>query len=67
MKQYGPIVRVVKPGGQTLVAIANPEDCERLNRASRDQPQRKVFNSIKVLRDNWTDNYFEKRGGIIVE
>ncbi|XP_050733456.1 probable cytochrome P450 49a1 [Eriocheir sinensis] len=67
IKRYGPIVRMVNPGRLVFVAIANPEDCEKLNRASTDQPQRTPLLTLKRLRDNWTDNYFEKRGGIIVE
>lgn len=67
MKRYGPIVRMVNPGVGTMVAVANPEDCEKINRATLDEPHRTPLYSLKHLRDKWTDNYFEKRGGILVE
>lgn len=67
MKRYGPIMRLVLPGIGTMVAISNPEDCEKINRVTMDQPDRTPVASLKHVRDNWTDNYFEKRAGIIVE
>ncbi|XP_050733454.1 probable cytochrome P450 49a1 [Eriocheir sinensis] len=67
IERYGPIVRLVNPGLGAVVAVANPEDCEKINRASTDQPQRTPLTSLKHLRDNWTDNYFEKRSGILGE
>lgn len=67
LKRYGPIVRLVNPGMGTMVGVINPEDCEKINRVSMDLPLRTPLASLKYLRDNWTDNYFEKRGGIIVE
>lgn len=67
MERYGPIVRIVNPGMGTMVAVSNPEDCEKINRATMDQPLRTPLASLKHLRENWTDNFFEKRCGIVVE
>ncbi|XP_045111181.1 probable cytochrome P450 49a1 isoform X2 [Portunus trituberculatus] len=67
MKQYGPIVKLVNPGIPPMIMVANPDDCEMLNRVTQNQPARTPLASLKHLRDNWTDDYFEKRAGIIVE
>lgn len=67
LERYGPIMRVVIPGTGTMVGVANPEDCEKINRVSMVQPYRPPLGSLKYIRDHWTNNYFEKRAGILVE
>ncbi|KAG0710614.1 putative cytochrome P450 49a1 [Chionoecetes opilio] len=65
--RYGPIVRLVNPGLAPIVGFTSAEDCEKLNRITMEQPVRMPLASLKYLRDNWTDDFFEKRGGILVE
>lgn len=67
MKRYGPIVKLINPGVSPMIIVANPDDCELLNRVTQNQPARTPLASLKHLRDNWTDDYFDKRAGIIVE
>ncbi|KAK8738180.1 hypothetical protein OTU49_004087, partial [Cherax quadricarinatus] len=67
VKQYGPIVKIQQPGIDNLVALTNPDDCQTLMRATMDNPMRIAFLSLKKIRMETVDDYFEKKGGILVE
>lgn len=67
LKRYGPIAKIVNPGMAPMIVVANADDCGMLNRETLSQPIRTPLASLKHLRDTWTDDYFEKRAGIIVE
>ncbi|KAG0718510.1 putative cytochrome P450 49a1 [Chionoecetes opilio] len=64
---YGSIVRIKFPGFPPIVGLSTPDDCKELNRMTMNEPHRPPVGSLKKIRDNWTDDYFEKRGGIVVE
>nr|XP_045594008.1 probable cytochrome P450 49a1 [Procambarus clarkii] len=67
VKQYGPILKLQQPGIDDLVGLTNPADCEIVMRSTINNPVRIGFESIKKIRDETIDNYFEKKSGILVE
>ncbi|KAG0710615.1 Cytochrome P450 10 [Chionoecetes opilio] len=65
--RYGPIVLVKIPAFPPVIALSSPKDCKELNRMTMNQPHRPQLGSLKKIRDDWTDDYFEKKGGIVLE
>lgn len=67
ISRYDPIVRVVNPGFPPLVAVMGPDECEKLIRHTMDNPIRPTFASLKKVREQAVDDYFQKKGGILIE
>ncbi|XP_037784537.1 uncharacterized protein LOC119580457 [Penaeus monodon] len=64
---YGPTFRVIVPGIGPMVLTTNPDDCEKLLRVTMHNPLRTPMASLKAMRDRAIDDFFEKKGGILVE
>lgn len=67
MKEYGPIVKLENALTPPIVAVANPYDAETVIRATMDNPLREGFHSLKKIRQEAVDNYFENKTGILTE
>ncbi|XP_042874611.1 probable cytochrome P450 49a1 [Penaeus japonicus] len=65
--QYGPIVRFKMPNWAPGVLVARPEDKEIVMRATKDNPIRNAVTSLKKVRDETVDNFFDKNGGLLTE
>lgn len=63
---YGPIVRLDSPR-RNLLATKNPDDVEAVMNATKNNPQRNSFLSLKAVRVQAADNYFEGKGGLFTE
>ncbi|KAB7496852.1 hypothetical protein Anas_04700 [Armadillidium nasatum] len=64
---YGPTFRITLVGQPKFVVITNPDDIEILYRITMNEPVRPGLYSLKKIRDDAADNFFEKKGGILVE
>ncbi|KAB7496851.1 hypothetical protein Anas_04701 [Armadillidium nasatum] len=62
---YGPTFKIKLTGEPDMVSISNPEDIEKLYRITMNEPVRKGFESIKKIRYEAVDNFFEKKSGIL--
>ncbi|XP_071541051.1 probable cytochrome P450 49a1 isoform X2 [Panulirus ornatus] len=67
MKNYGPIVRLENPFTPPMVAVVRPDYAEAVIRATMENPIRKAFLSLKKIREEAADNYFERKTGILAE
>ncbi|XP_063612677.1 probable cytochrome P450 49a1 [Penaeus indicus] len=67
IKEYGPIVRMITPGMPSLVGLMNPDDCETVFRTTMENPVRHGFLSLKKIRDDEVNGYFEKKSGLLPE
>lgn len=65
--QYGPIVRFKMPNWAPGVLVSRPEDKETVLRATKDNPIRNALTSLKKIRDETDDNFFDKNGGLLTE
>lgn len=66
-KTYGPIVKSELPGMPRLVASSNPDDIETFLKSTANNPIRSAFISLKTVRDNAPNNYFNKKAGLLPE
>ncbi|MPC09214.1 putative cytochrome P450 301a1, mitochondrial [Portunus trituberculatus] len=66
-KKYGPIVRLENPQFPPAVMVTDPINIEAMIRITMDNPLRYGFFSLKKIRYEAIDNYFEKKGGLLVE
>ena len=66
-KTYGPIVKLKMPLLPHIVASLNPDDMETFLKSTRNNPIRTAFASLKVVRDNAPNNYFNKKAGLLPE
>ncbi|RXG58229.1 putative cytochrome P450 49a1 [Armadillidium vulgare] len=66
-KVYGPTFKIKLAGEPDIVSISNPEDIEKLYRITMNEPVRKGFESVKKIRHEAVDNFFEKKSGILSE
>ncbi|KAG7158381.1 probable cytochrome P450 49a1 [Homarus americanus] len=67
VKMYGPIVQIHSPFNPPAVIIVNPDDCEIMLRATMENPIRDGFHSLKKIRQNAVDNYFNHKTGLLSE
>ncbi|ROT76614.1 hypothetical protein C7M84_004799 [Penaeus vannamei] len=65
--KYGSTFRMVVPGFGPMVLTTKPDDCEKLLRITMHNPLRLPMASLKAVRDNAVEDFFEKKGGILVE
>ncbi|XP_042881562.1 probable cytochrome P450 301a1, mitochondrial isoform X6 [Penaeus japonicus] len=65
--KYGSIFRMVIPGVDPLVMMTDPDDCETLLRSTMHNPLRQPLVSLKAVRDEAIDNFFEKNSGLLLE
>ncbi|XP_063609389.1 probable cytochrome P450 49a1 [Penaeus indicus] len=65
--QYGPIVRFKMPNWAPGVLVSRPEDKETVLRATKNNPIRNALTSLKKIRDETNDNFFDKNGGLLTE
>ncbi|XP_042857907.1 probable cytochrome P450 49a1 [Penaeus japonicus] len=65
--QYGPIVQIKMPNWSQGVLVTKPEDKETVLRATKDNPLRDALPSLKKVRDETIDNFFDKNGGLLTE
>ncbi|KAK4317345.1 hypothetical protein Pmani_011567 [Petrolisthes manimaculis] len=66
-KTYGPVFRMENPVNPSMVVVTRPEDCETMVRATMDNPIRDGFTSLKKIREDTLDDYFEGKSGILAE
>ncbi|KAB7496853.1 putative cytochrome, mitochondrial [Armadillidium nasatum] len=66
-KTYGPVFRVQLVDEPDMVIITSADDIEKLYRITMNEPIRKGFFSLKKIRDEAVDNFFEKKAGILTE
>ncbi|KAK3869667.1 hypothetical protein Pcinc_025040 [Petrolisthes cinctipes] len=66
-KTYGPVFRMENPLNPSMVVVTRPEDCETMVRATMDNPVRDAFTSLKKIREDTLDDYFEGKSGILAE
>ncbi|XP_037804790.1 uncharacterized protein LOC119599104 [Penaeus monodon] len=64
-KIYGPVVKLKFPGKPTMVILNDPEDMKWIYHCTKDSPVREGLQALKKAR--YLDEYFEKKGGIVVE
>ncbi|XP_068217922.1 probable cytochrome P450 49a1 [Palaemon carinicauda] len=64
--KYGPIFRMDMPGMPQMVMISRPEDCETLTRVTMDNPLRISSFSLKKVRSEADDDYFEGKFGLLI-
>ncbi|KAB7496850.1 Cytochrome P450 11B2, mitochondrial, partial [Armadillidium nasatum] len=64
---YGPTFRIKLIGEPDMIVITNPNDIEKLYRITMNEPVRSTFFSLKKIRDEAVDNFFEKKSGILSE
>lgn len=64
---YGPIVRLESPTYPPVVILTDPRDCETVVRATMENPIREGFFSLRQVRRDTKDKYFEGSCGILVE
>ncbi|XP_063610463.1 probable cytochrome P450 49a1 [Penaeus indicus] len=65
--QYGPIVQIKMPNWSRGVLVTRPEDKETVLRATKDNPLRNALPSLKKVRDEAMENFFDKNGGLLTE
>ena len=66
-KKYGPIVKLKLPASPAMVASLNPDDVETFLKSTINNPIRAKFRSLKKVRDNAANNYFDKKTGLLPE
>ncbi|KAL7643899.1 UNVERIFIED_CONTAM: hypothetical protein RMT77_005908 [Armadillidium vulgare] len=66
-KVYGPTFQLNLIGQLKFVFITDPVDVERFYEITNHNPVRKGLLSLKKVRDEAEDNFFEKKGGIATE
>lgn len=66
-KKYGPLVRLENPQFPPAIMVTDPKYSEAMIRATMDNPLRYGFFSLKKIRYEAIDNYFERKGGLLVE
>ncbi|XP_068217928.1 probable cytochrome P450 49a1 isoform X2 [Palaemon carinicauda] len=64
--KYGPIVRLDIPGTAPMIIIYKADDCETLTRVSMNNPLRIGNMSMKKIREENVDNYFEEKFGLLI-
>ncbi|RXG59917.1 putative cytochrome, mitochondrial [Armadillidium vulgare] len=62
---YGPTFRIKLIGEPDMIVITNPDDIE--NSRITMKTIRSTFFSLKKIRDEAVDNFFEKKSGILAE
>ena len=67
VKKYGPMVRLENPQQSPVVVVIDPNHIEALLRATMDNPVRLGFLSLKKIRLETPDNYFEGKTGLLTE
>ncbi|XP_042881582.1 probable cytochrome P450 49a1 [Penaeus japonicus] len=65
--KYGPTFRIIVPSMNPIVAMTNPDDCERLLRFTMHNPLRMPMSSLKAVREETVDDFFEKKTGLLIE
>ncbi len=66
-KKHGRIFHMKIPGNPHLVAIEDADEIQKVYRVTMEEPIRDGFHSLKKIRDEAVDNYFEKKGGLLTE
>ena len=66
-RDYGPVVRLALPGMGNLVLLTNPDDCELVIRSTMDNPVRPGFDSLRKIRHEAPDDYFEQKADLLPE
>lgn len=66
-EKYGPIYKLKMPQFPPMVCTLNPEDIALIYRASVDTPFREGFGSLKKIRSEAPNNYFNKKSGLLPE
>ncbi|KAL7643981.1 UNVERIFIED_CONTAM: hypothetical protein RMT77_005994 [Armadillidium vulgare] len=64
---YGPTFKLQIVGQPTMVAITNVDDVQKLYQITMDDPERPPLNSLKKIRAEAIDNFFDKKAGILLE
>lgn len=67
VKKYGPMVRLENPQFPPLVMVVDPNHIEAMIRATMDNPLRHGFLSLKKIRLEAVDDYFEGKAGLLIE
>lgn len=67
VKKYGPMVRLENPQFPPLVMVVDPNHIEAMIRATMDNPLRHGFFSLKKIRLEAVDDYFEGKAGLLIE
>ncbi|XP_071539294.1 LOW QUALITY PROTEIN: probable cytochrome P450 49a1 [Panulirus ornatus] len=66
-EDFGPIIRLKQPGMGNFIGISDPDACETLFRTTMENPLREALDSLKKIRMDAVDNYFEKKTGLLPE
>ena len=66
-QKYGPIVKMTIPGMPVFVVSLNPDDLEVVMKSTMHNPVRDVFHSLKKIRTEEPNNFFNQKSGILVE
>lgn len=67
IQKHGPMVRVENPQFPPAVMVINPDHIETMIRATMDNPVRNGFLSLKKIRLEMEDDYFEGKTGLLSE
>ncbi|KAG0696817.1 putative cytochrome P450 49a1 [Chionoecetes opilio] len=67
VKKYGSMVRLENPQMPPVVIVIDPNHIEAFVRATMDNPVRDGFFSLKKIRLEAVDNYFEGKTGLLTE
>lgn len=66
-KKYGPVMRMENPQFPPAVVVTDPNYIETMVRATMDNPLRFGFFSLKKIRYEAIDNFFEGKAGLLIE
>ena len=66
-EEYGPIFKLTVPMAPTIVGSLNPDDIETILKTTMHNPIREAFRSLKMIRDDAPNNYFDKKSGLLPE
>lgn len=66
-KKYGSIYLFKIPGVPPIAAVTEPDDCEKMIRATMNSTDRPALLSLKAVRKEAIDDYFENKSGVLLE
>ena len=66
-KKYGEVFKLEVPGVGPIVVTTNPDHVEKMYKSTMNDPIRDGFHSLKNVRMKHSDNFFEGKGGLLVE
>ena len=53
--------------GIKIISITEPEDIQKLFEVTKNNPMRPVLSSWQTVRFEKSNNYFENKGGVLME